>query len=244
MPWIKLWSEMLSDPKIKHLSAVEKWIWVGLLLLANEGRPRGTIHVCESMPYDLSVLASMLDLYGDEVDWLKSALDKMERMDMVRIDEQGFITITHFEERQYIYYSDTPKEINKRVKKHRKKQEQESNDNETTEKRGGNAIDVDVEEDIDNILPIDLLSRYEAHIGYRFRAPGGWPSKKELRAAKDLLALGYIPAQVCACHDWLSAQDWWKDKQISLQSILNKIDFYVKKHPQTTKDVLDKIEDL
>jgi len=242
MPWIKLWSEMLSDPKIKHLSATEKWIWVGLLLLANEGKPRGTIHVCENMPYSLPVLASMLDLYGDEVDCLESALEKMERMDMVTIDESGFIVVTHFDERQYTYHSNTPEEVARRVKKHRKQQKKDA----TTEQREGNDIDKDIDIDIeeDIIRPIDLLSQYERHIGYRFRGRGGWPSEKELKAAKDLLGLGYTGEQVCACYDWLHDQDWWKDKDISLQSILKKIDFYVKKHPRTTKEVIDGIQDL
>jgi len=236
---------MLSDPKIKHLSAVEKWIWVGLLLMANEGKPRGTIKVCENMPYSLPILASMLDLYGDEVDRLDPALEKMQRMDMLTVDDDGFIIITHFDERQYTYHSNTPEEVAKRVKKHRKKK---GNDSATTKQREQNNIDIDIdidiEEDKDIVEPIDLLSRYERHIGYRFRGPGGWPSKKELKGSKELLDLGYTAEQVCACHDWLKEQEFWRNRQISLHSILKQIDFYVKKHPKTTKEVEEAIPDL
>ena len=119
MPWLRLYTEMLFDPKIRSLSAAEKWIWIGLLLLANRGKPRGTVHVCESTPYDMPLLASMLDLYDEEQECLAPALEKMKRLDMISADDQGIISVTHFDKRQYEYLSDLPASVQKRVQKHR-----------------------------------------------------------------------------------------------------------------------------
>jgi len=56
----------------------------------------------------------------------------------------------------------------------------------------------------------------------------------------------YTIEQICACHDFLLEQDpdFWSQNPISLQSILKRIDFFLKKKPKTTKEVLDSIPNL
>lgn len=111
--------------------------------------------------------------------------------------------------------------------------------------KGGSKLSKDKIKEDKGLPPFQFLSRYEGYIGYRF--PGkqpGRPSGKEIAAAKALMENGYSIEEVCACHDWLKAQDFWKDKQISLHSILKQIDFFVKKSPKTTKQVLNNIEEL
>jgi len=111
--------------------------------------------------------------------------------------------------------------------------------------KGGSKLSKDKLSKDKGLPPFQFLSQYEAHIGYEFKGKQpGRPSGRELAGAKALMENGYSIEEVCACHDWMKAEPFWKDKQISLQSILNKIDFYVKKHPKTTKEALDKIEDL
>lgn len=94
--------------------------------------------------------------------------------------------------------------------------------------------------------PLDILCGYEAYIGYDFPRKGGKLPGKEMSAAKALIGGGYVFEQICGTHDYLLGKDrdFWGSQPISLQSILKHIDFFVKKHPKTTKDVLESIPDL
>ena len=160
MPWLRLYTEMLFDPKIRSLSAVEKWIWIGLLLLANRGKPRGTIHICENTPYDMPLLASMLDLYDEEQECLVPALEKMKRLDMISIDEQGVICITHFGDRQYVNMSAPPMSTRERVRRWREtKGQRKCNAKVTqgnTKKRNVISPDTDTDTETDTEIDKDI----------------------------------------------------------------------------------------
>ena len=155
LPWLRLYTEMLFDPKIRSLSAVEKWVWIGLLVLASRGKPRGTIHICENVPYDMPLLGSMLDLYNEEQDCLAPALEKMKRLDMISIDDRGIISITHFDERQYEYVSGLPKSIQERVRKHRALK-RKGNENVTGKHHVTNCNDIDTDTDTETEIDKDI----------------------------------------------------------------------------------------
>jgi len=94
--------------------------------------------------------------------------------------------------------------------------------------------------------PLDILIGYEAYIGYDFPRTKGKLPGKELAAAKALIEGGYVFEQICGTHDYLLDKDpdFWGSRPISLQSVLKHIDFYTKKRPRTTKQVLNNIEEL
>jgi DnaD/phage-associated family protein len=61
MPWVKLWTEMLDDPKLAELTAAEKWLFVQLILLAGECDRDGDI------PLTFKQIAWRLRLPEDEL---------------------------------------------------------------------------------------------------------------------------------------------------------------------------------
>jgi len=37
-PWLKLWTEIVFDPKLRRIPAQQRWCWIGCLCLAQDGR--------------------------------------------------------------------------------------------------------------------------------------------------------------------------------------------------------------
>lgn len=146
LPWIRLYTEMLNDPKLKRLTAAEKWIWVGLLLMGGASCERGTLLICEGVPYTTQDLMSQLDLDINETDILEPALNKFQQLRMIETDPDGTIYILNFDKRQYDKPSNRPEAVNERVKRHRNKS---CNANVTPLKRQCNNPDTDTDLDTD-----------------------------------------------------------------------------------------------
>jgi len=45
LPWLRLYDEVLDDPKVQRLTDAQFRAWVNLLCLANKGKPRGRIEL-------------------------------------------------------------------------------------------------------------------------------------------------------------------------------------------------------
>lgn len=130
LPWIRLYVEMLNDPKMRRLSAIEKWIWVGLLLLAGQAPVRGQLLITEGVLYSPDDLARALDLRHDEQDALPEALAKLEQLRMISRAPDGTITVVNWEKRQRVKPSDTPAAW--RERKQRSRTRQITNEEEVT----------------------------------------------------------------------------------------------------------------
>jgi hypothetical protein len=120
--WIKLYTEILHDPKMGRLSPREWQIAVQLFLLAAELDQDGLLPPVEDISWNLRINA-------DELLLVLSALSAVK---IVHQSEDGWV-VTHFKERQY-------SEGYERVKRYRSKQ---SNANETDMKRDDNADDAE-----------------------------------------------------------------------------------------------------
>jgi DnaD/phage-associated family protein len=174
MPWLKLYTEIRTDPKMQSLSDLEFRTWINILCLSAESKVRGIICIEEGLAYPIEGLARTLFISTDE---LTSCLNKFQKLRMIDLDEDGIIEVIHFDDRQYEKPSDKPEEVAKRAKKHRLKNR---NAKVTPKQREENAIeeDIDKEEDIDinnnnnnareeeNVLaktePADLASEADA----------------------------------------------------------------------------------
>jgi len=72
LPWIKLWFELLNDPKMNRLSLAERGCWVGILLLAGQSLERGRLLLTDTEPMTLEDMASALHLTAEETPALES----------------------------------------------------------------------------------------------------------------------------------------------------------------------------
>lgn len=118
MPWLKLYTEIRTDPKMQALSDAEFRVWINLLCLAAESKVRGVICIDQGVPYPDEALARAM--YTDP-DTLKGALAKFIKLRMVEIDDDGIIYLINFDARQYDKPSDRPEAVRDRVRKHREK---------------------------------------------------------------------------------------------------------------------------
>ncbi len=167
MPWLKLYTEIRTDPKMLALTDTEFRVWISMLCLAAESKDRGVISIAPGIAYPADALARALFV---DTNSLKDALAQFQALRMVDVDDVGIITIVHFDDRQYDKPSDRPEAIKGRVQKHRARkaaevepsQEQmatepegvtpyDGNADETRAKHPSNATDVDrdSESDID-----------------------------------------------------------------------------------------------
>lgn len=123
MPWLKLYTEIRTDPKMQALSDAEFRVWINLLCLAAESKVRGVICIDQGIPYPDEALARAM--YTDP-DTLKGALAKFIKLRMVEIDDDGIIYLINFDARQYDKPSDRPEAVAERVRRHRAKAKAEA----------------------------------------------------------------------------------------------------------------------
>lgn len=180
MPWLKLYTEIRTDPKMLALTDTEFRVWIGMLCLASESKDRGVICIAAGIAYPQDALARALFVDAQS---LTAALAKYEALRMVDVDDTGIISISHFMERQYDKLSDRPEAVSERVQKHRSAKKMAEmakasdevaatcdgvapsmgNADETPMKRPNNATDIDIDSD----------SETEVHISC---SPAGEPS--------------------------------------------------------------------
>jgi len=115
-----MYTEASKDKKLEYLNNDEFRVWFNLLCLAAEQENRGVIDGSDIF------LLSLETSNGNE-DLLLQTLEKLEKLKIIVRDE-GEITFINFMKRQYDNPSDTPEEVRERVKRHRKKK---NNDSET-----------------------------------------------------------------------------------------------------------------
>ena len=154
MPWIKLYSEILDDPKVGTLSGNQFSDFVKLLLVAGETESRNG-----DLPYTDERLAWRLRRPLDE---LMESIEALIREGILCRNGDGLLSFVNFEKRQYGPPSATPKRVRERVTRHRDKEGEKESDDETevkqlrnepvtTLKQGCNEVVTtpDIEKDID-----------------------------------------------------------------------------------------------
>jgi DnaD/phage-associated family protein len=133
MPWLKLYTEIRTDPKMQALNDLEFRTWINIMCLSAESKVRGVICIDIGLAYPVEGIARALCINTDE---LTSCLNTFKKLRMVDVDQDGIITLTNFDARQYDKPSDKPEEVAKRA---RKCQAKKSNTEITPTKRQFNA---------------------------------------------------------------------------------------------------------
>lgn len=102
--WIRLYIDMFDKRKIKKIRRLPAGndillIWIMLLSMAGKCNAGGMIYITESVPFTEEDLADEL---GFEVGTIRLAMTAFTELDMISIDDTGFININGWEEYQNV----------------------------------------------------------------------------------------------------------------------------------------------
>jgi hypothetical protein len=111
MPWFRLYSEFIHDPKMRRMPIAHRYAFIVLLCLASEATVRGVISGLEDddFAYELEV---------EVEDWL-SLKAKFRVKGLIEIGEGNAVFISNWDERQFESDSST-----ERSRKHREKKKE------------------------------------------------------------------------------------------------------------------------
>ena len=122
--WIKITTDMFDNRKIRHLRKLPEGnsivlIWVMLLTMAGKCNDHGKIYLTENIPYTPKMLADELNF---EENTVQLALQALKQLDMIVLDD-GYFSITGWEEHQNIEGMDRIREQN-RIRKQRQREKE------------------------------------------------------------------------------------------------------------------------
>lgn len=150
--WVKITTNMFDNRKIKHIRRLPEGnnivlIWVMLLSLAGRCNASGMIFLTENIPYTNKMLADEL---GFDESVIYIALETLEKFGMISRNEEELLSINNWDEYQNVEGLDRIREQTRaRVAKHRAAKKIECNVTSNVTVTQGNAIEEDIEEDID-----------------------------------------------------------------------------------------------
>jgi len=103
MPWFRVYSDILSDKKIKHISeklqepkALTIGIWIIMLAIANDSEDRGNLLITSTKPYSVS---DLVDETGVNEIKITDFLEEFKAWEMITWDE--YIAISNWKKRQF-----------------------------------------------------------------------------------------------------------------------------------------------
>lgn len=100
--WVRLSVELFDNPKIKILEMNKNGdafvsLWLRLLCLAGRANNNGLVYVTDGVAYTPDILAAMT---GKDVEVINEALELFQKLNMIAIDEEGYIEILGWEKHQ------------------------------------------------------------------------------------------------------------------------------------------------
>jgi hypothetical protein len=112
--WIKLWTEMLHDPKVLALTDEQHRFWIDILCMAGSVEKNGALGTAE----DISCVVRK------PLSATRRLLGVLRRAGMVS-EIHSVWMIAHFAKRQYRPPSDRPEAVRDRVRQHRERKRTE-----------------------------------------------------------------------------------------------------------------------
>lgn len=206
--WIKLTTDMFDNRKIKHLRKLPEGnnivlIWVMLLTMAGRCNAGGMIFLTENIPYTPKMLADEL---GFEENTVKLALQALEQLNMV-VSEEGFFSISGWQEHQNIEGMDKIREQNRiRKQNQRMRQRLALEEKGHVMSRDSHETEEDKEKDIeeDKEIYISIIQYLNEKAGTKYKPS----SKKTKTCIHARLAEGYSVEDFKTvidkkCDDWI-----------------------------------------
>lgn len=120
--WVRLTTNIFDDEKIKLIEAMPESdallvIWIKLLCQAGKTNSHGYIFLSETIPYTDDMLAT---LFRRPVSVIRLALTTFQKMGMIEIDTEGFLSLPNWEKHQFVEGMNKIREQNRiRQAKHR-----------------------------------------------------------------------------------------------------------------------------
>ena len=119
-----MWLEALDDPKLTRLSLAERGAWWGVLKLAGKCDAGGKL-LSGGQGLDMDEIADALHIKtSEERQTLESMITKMEKRGSLKQNE-GVLTVVHYEERQGIPPSARREAVAERVRRYRERRKGE-----------------------------------------------------------------------------------------------------------------------
>lgn len=227
LPWLRLYTETLSDRKIKHISRDTKQpkpliigVWVSLLMLAGESPDRGRILEATKKPMQLVDIADEL---GIDEELLTGIIQGFINSGMVTIGDSGEVVITRWKERQFKSDDSTSRVKEWRAKK-ANRDDGEKGDVETDDyKKYYDNIQDNVDDNIDcnvsgNIIVTDQSQiliknddEKENNKSSDSSCDPRWSSIWQLWTNNIHLAEAPIVVQEMQCEEYLACPfEWWE----------------------------------
>lgn len=118
--WVRIYTEITRDRKIRRLPPAQRWVWIALLCMAKESPVQGKLLLAENVPVNVD---DIVDEAGVDKDDVEAALEAFEKQGMIEYDENGVIVIKNWHKRQYQADSST-----ERVRRYRERKKALQND--------------------------------------------------------------------------------------------------------------------
>jgi predicted phage replisome organizer len=142
---------MFEDEKVNYIESLPEAdsilvIWIKLLTMAGKCNSNGFIFLTEQIPYSDDMLAHK---FNKPINTVKLALSMLEKLQMIKIDNEGYININNWEKHQNIEGLEKIREQN-RIRQARYRENQKalpSNVTDDVTVTDGNGTDIDIEED-------------------------------------------------------------------------------------------------
>lgn len=149
--WIKLDISIFDNRKIKQIKSLPEGnsiilIWLQLMCLAGSVNDYGKVYLTEEIPYTEQMLATA---FGEPLATVQLALKVFEQFNMIEVIDD-IIYISNWEKYQAVEGMERAKELHRiRQKNYRERKKLLSDVSVTSQVTQGDAIDIDIEEDID-----------------------------------------------------------------------------------------------
>lgn len=227
MPWLRLYTEIIDDPKMRRFTGDQFRDWIHLLCLAREAKEPGVI--------EMSVEDAAWRLRRPVEDF-KTSLALFADLDMVRV-EDSTITVLHFLERQYDKPSDTPEATRERKRKSRASHAQVTRSHAVD-------TDVDVHVDADRDLgtpPPPSPTPDGAGEGAGEEDKPDKPDKSTPKTLDEILQKHprYTPEQQAAIRDyWDAVRFTRKTARVSPKIMADEMDYWARFPPDIVMEAL------
>lgn len=204
MPWFRLYSETVSDPKIQTLDLCTKWIWVTSLCVASASEERGALRFGDVTVtfQELSQVAGVTSQEGEV------SVQKLLERGMLNLGDDGVLRVTNWDKRQYP--SDSSAERTRKYRENKK-------GNVTSQERHGDVTVTPqiLDTDTRNRIKEENISVGHDPVPYE-RLRSLWNEIVVPKGAQEIRALstgrkGHIKARWNERHENLvSLEDWEK----------------------------------
>lgn len=99
LPWLRLYTELTKDTKLRRRPVAERWVWISVLCLAGESPIRGTLLITEGTPATLHDIADDANV---PLRTVRKAIDGFLHDDMLSTDlDTDAWVVTKWDERQF-----------------------------------------------------------------------------------------------------------------------------------------------